>query len=217
MADIKIGRMVLGVCQTNCYFVYRTGNPEAIVIDPADNGDKIANALERNGFQVAGVLLTHGHFDHIMGCEALLDAVNANAAEPVKVYANEAEKELLQDARLNLSKSMQEPCTLEADVYVKDGDEITIAGMTCKVISTPGHTTGGTCYYFEEGSFVVCGDTLFAESVGRTDFPTGSMSTLVRSIKEKLFILPEETLAYPGHGDSTTIGHEKKYNPFCAE
>lgn len=217
MADIKIGRMVLGVCQTNCYFVYRTGNPEAIVIDPADNGDKIANALERNGFQVAGVLLTHGHFDHIMGCEALLDAVNANAAEPVKVYANEAEKELLQDARLNLSKSMQEPCTLEADVYVKDGDEITIAGMTCKVISTPGHTTGGTCYYFEEGGFVVCGDTLFAESVGRTDFPTGSMSTLVRSIKEKLFILPEETLAYPGHGDSTTIGHEKKYNPFCAE
>ena len=165
MADIKIGRMVLGVCQTNCYFVYRTGNPEAIVIDPADNGDKIANALERNGFQVAGVLLTHGHFDHIMGCEALLDAVNANAAEPVKVYANEAEKELLQDARLNLSKSMQEPCTLEADVYVKDGDEITIAGMTCKVISTPGHTTGGTCYYFEEGGFVVCGDTLFAESV----------------------------------------------------
>lgn len=217
MADIKIGRMVLGVCQTNCYFVYRTGNPEAIVIDPADNGDKIANALERNGFQVAGVLLTHGHFDHIMGCEALLDAVNANAAEPVKVYANEAEKELLQDACLNLSKSMQEPCTLEADVYVKDGDEITIAGMTCKVISTPGHTTGGTCYYFEEGGFVVCGDTLFAESVGRTDFPTGSMSTLVRSIKEKLFILPEETLAYPGHGDSTTIGHEKKYNPFCAE
>lgn len=213
MTDIKIGRMVLGMCQTNCYFVYRTGSPDAIVIDPADNGDRIADALERNGFKVAGVLLTHGHFDHIWGVEALVEAVNA----PIKVYAGEAEREVLSDPRKNVSKSMQRPCTLEADVYVKDGDEITIAGITCKVIATPGHTAGGICYYFEEGGFVVSGDTLFAESVGRTDFPTGSMGTLVRSIKEKLFVLPEETVAYPGHGDSTTIGHEKKYNPFCAE
>ena len=116
--------------------------------------------------------------------------------------------------RINPEPTVLEPVKY---VYVKDGEELNLAGMTCKVISTPGHTAGGTCYYFEEGGFVVCGDTLFAESVGRTDFPTGSMSTLVRSIKEKLFTLPEETTAYPGHGDSTTIGHEKKYNPFCAE
>lgn len=240
MADIKIGRMVLGMCQTNCYFVYRTGSPEAIVIDPADNGDKIAAALERNGFKVAGILLTHGHFDHIWGVEALVEAVNTKTQESadaengmsgagqgvsdagqtgarIKVYAGEAEREVLSDPRKNVSKSMQRPTTLEADVYVKDGEDITIAGITCKVISTPGHTAGGTCYYFEEGGFVVSGDTLFAESVGRTDFPTGSMGTLVRSIREKLFVLPEETVAYPGHGDSTTIGHEKKYNPFCAE
>lgn len=218
MADIKIGRMVLGMYQTNCYFVYRTGHPEAIVIDPADNGDKIADALERNGFQVAAVFLTHGHFDHIWGCEALLMAVNEKKqGDPVKLYAGEAEKELLQSPRMNVSQSMHRPCTLEADVYVKDGEELEIAGIKCKVLATPGHTAGGTCYYFEEAGFVVCGDTLFAESVGRTDFPTGSMSTLVRSIKEKLFTLPEETTAYPGHGDSTTIGHEKKYNPFCAE
>ncbi|MBE5883722.1 MAG: MBL fold metallo-hydrolase [Lachnospiraceae bacterium] len=229
MGDIKIGRMVLGMCQTNCYFVYRTGNPEAIVIDPADNGDRIADALERNGFRVAGVLLTHGHFDHIWGCEALLEAVktkaqkdvqdngalNEQSEESVKVYAGEAERELLQDARKNVSRSMNRPCTIEADVYVNDGEEITIAGITCKVLATPGHTIGGTCYYFEEGGFVVCGDTLFEESVGRTDLPTGSMGTLVRSIQDKLFTLPEETVAYPGHGDSTTIGHEKKYNPFC--
>lgn len=233
MSELKIGRMVLGMCQTNCYFVYRTGKPEALVIDPADQGEKIADALERNGFTVAGVLLTHGHFDHIWGCEALLEAVNVRknvasgeeekeaakplTAEPVKVYAGEAEREVLMDARKNVSQSMHRPCTLEADVYLKDGEELSIAGMTCKVLATPGHTAGGTCYYFEEGGFVVSGDTLFAESVGRTDFPTGSMGTLVRSIKEKLFILPEETLVYPGHGDSTTIGHEKKYNPFCAE
>ena len=99
-------------------------------------------------------------------------------------------------------------------MYVNDGEKITLAGMTFEVIATPGHTEGGCCYYFEEAGILVCGDTLFLESVGRTDFPTGSMGTLVRSIKEKLFILPDETVAYPGHGDSTTIGHEKKYNAF---
>lgn len=221
-SEIKIGRMVLGMYQTNCYFVYRTGHPEAIVIDPADNGDRIADALERNGFRVAAVFLTHGHFDHIWGCQALLDKVNGkNGSDKrdgkVQLYAGDAERELLQSPRMNVSQAMHRPCTVEADVYVKDGEELEIAGIKCKVLSTPGHTAGGVCYYFEEGGFVVCGDTLFAESVGRTDFPTGSMSTLVRSIKEKLFVLPEETKAYPGHGGSTTIGHEKKYNPFCAE
>jgi len=219
MAEIKIGRMVLGVCQTNCYFLYRTGTPDAIVVDPADNGDKIAAALERNGFRVAGILITHGHFDHILGCDALKAAANEaadqNGTEPIKVYACESEKELMQDARLNLSRGMSGAYTLDADVYVTDGEEITIAGMSCKVIATPGHTVGGCCYYFEEAGILISGDTLFQESVGRTDFPTGSMSTLVRSIKEKLFVLPDDTLVYPGHGDSTTIGSEKKYNPFC--
>ena len=98
---------------------------------------------------------------------------------------------------------------------LKDGQEISLEGMTCRVIATPGHTAGGCCYYFEEAGILLAGDTLFAESVGRTDFPTGSMGTLVRSIKEKLFTLPEDTRVYPGHGESTTIGHEKKCNPFC--
>ncbi len=219
MAEIKIGRMVLGVCQTNCYFLYRAGEGEAIVVDPADNGDRIADALDRNGFRVAGILITHGHFDHILGCDALKQAANEEAAkmgkEPVKVYASQAEREILTDARLNLSKGMSGAYTMEADVYVKEGEEITIAGMTCKVIETPGHTAGGCCYYFEEAGLLISGDTLFQESVGRTDFPTGSMSTLVRSIKDKLFVLPDETVVYPGHGDSTTIKLEKRYNPFC--
>ena len=218
MADVKIGRMVLGLYQTNCYFVYRTGHPEAIVIDSADNGEKIADALERNGFQVEAVFLTHGHFDHIWGLDELKNAVNAAAEadglEPVKVYAMEAEKELLRDAHKNVSEQAGRPCITSADVYLKDGQELTLAGMQCKVIATPGHTVGGCCYYFEEAGFLVAGDTLFAESVGRTDFPTGSMSTLVRSIKDKLFVLPDDTKVYPGHGESTTIAHEKEYNSF---
>lgn len=219
MSEIKIGRMVLGSCQTNCYFLYRVGESQAIVVDPADQGEKIYRALERNGFQVAGILLTHGHFDHIWGCKALREAANTAAgdrgAARVQVYACEAEKELLEDARKNVSEMAGRPYTMEADVYVKDGDRINIAGMSCRVIATPGHTAGGCCYYFEEPGFLLCGDTIFLESVGRTDFPTGSMSTLVRSVQEKIFVLPDDTKLYPGHGDDTTVEHEKRYNPFC--
>ena len=218
MSEIKIGRMVLGVCQTNCYFLYREGNQECIVVDPADQGVSIYSALQKNGFRVAAILLTHGHVDHIWGLDALRDAVNAAAesegAEPVKAYAHEAEKELLRDARKNVSEQAGRPCVTYADVYVKDGQEISAADMTCTVIGTPGHTSGGCCYYFKEAGFLLAGDTLFAESVGRTDFPTGSMGTLVNSIKEKLFVLPDDTKVYSGHGESTTIGHEKEYNPF---
>lgn len=219
MAELKIGRMVMGACQTNCYFVYREGEQKALVIDPPDQGEQIYRALARNHIEVAGILLTHGHFDHIWGVRGLKDAANEAAeamdAEPVKVYACEAEKTLLADAGMNVSKQAGRACTVFADGYVRDGEELTIAGITCKVIATPGHTSGGCCYYFEEAGLLISGDTLFQESVGRTDFPTGSMSALVRSIKEKLFVLPEETKVYPGHGDETTIAHEKKYNSFC--
>ena len=105
--------------------------------------------------------------------------------------------------------------TGSADKYLKDGEKITIADMTCKLIATPGHTVGSCCYYFEEAGILIAGDTLFTESVGRTDLATGSMSALSRSIKERLFALPDETKVYPGHGESTTIGHEKQYNPFA--
>lgn len=220
MDDLKIGRIVLGVCSTNTYFVYREGAEECIVIDPADYGRMIFANLNKNGLRVAGILLTHGHFDHIWGVEDLRAAANEVAEHhgyaAVQVYACDAERGLLGSARKNVSESAGRACTVDADVYVKDGAEIEIAGVRCRVIATPGHTEGGCCFYFEEAGFCVCGDTIFQESVGRTDLPTGSMGTLIRSIKEKLLVLPEDTKLYPGHGDSTTVGHEKKYNPFCA-
>lgn len=221
MSDLKIGRMVLGSVGTNTYFVYREGAEECIVIDPADYGRQIYANLKKNGLRAVGILLTHGHFDHIWGVEALRAAANEVAEnhgfDKVKVFAGEAERDLLGSARQNVSEDAGRACEIEADVYLEDGEEINIAGISCKVIATPGHTAGGCCFYFEEAGFCICGDTIFQESVGRTDFPTGSMGTLVRSIKEKLFVLPDETTLYPGHGDSTTVGHEKKYNPFCAE
>ena len=210
MGDLKIGRLMMGICQTNCYFVYQEGKSDVIFIDPADQGAYIYDALKERRFTVAGILLTHGHFDHIWGLEELREKSGA------PVYIWEQEKALLGDARLNVSAGAGRACSAEADVYVKDGEEITIAGMTCRLIGTPGHTEGSCCYYFPEGGFLVSGDTLFADSVGRTDLPTGDMGRLVRSIREKVFLLPDETKVYPGHGEATEIGYEKKYNPFCA-
>lgn len=208
MADLKIGRIVLGVCQTNCYFVYEEGKSEVIVFDPADKGDYIYNGLTEKGFRVAAILLTHGHFDHIWGVEKLKELSGA------KVYAFEGEKEVCENPSLNVSQGAGRPCAVKADVYVKDGEDIIIAGMTCRLIATPGHTQGSCCYYFENAKFLLSGDTLFQESVGRTDLPTGSMSTLVRSIREKLMPFPKDVKVYPGHGEATTIGYEKEYNPF---
>lgn len=209
MAELKIGRLTMGVCATNCYFIYEEGKEEVIFVDPADRGEEIYEALSQRGFSVAGILLTHGHFDHIWGLDALRKKSGA------KAYAYEGERELCRDVDLNVSERVGRACSVDADVYVKDGEEITIAGMSCKLIATPGHTSGSCCYYFKDGGFLLSGDTLFAESVGRTDLPTGSAGEIVRSIREKLFVLPDETRVYPGHGEMTTIGHEKEYNPFC--
>lgn len=199
---------MLGVCQTNCYFVYREGSSKVIFIDPADYGDQIFQAMKNNGFEVAAILLTHGHFDHIWGCSRLRQLTSA------PVYAYEGEEDVLLSSDLNVSAGAGRACTVKANTLLKDGEEVTIEDMTFKLIATPGHTQGSCCYYFEEANMLISGDTLFEESVGRTDLPTGSMSTLVRSVKDKLFELPDDVVVYPGHGDSTTIGHEKKYNPF---
>lgn len=210
MGKLKIGRLMLGICQTNCYFIYREGSQDVIFFDPADKGDYIYETLKEKGFQVKGILLTHGHFDHIWGVNRLKELSGA------PLYACEAEKVLCEDAVTNVSDQVGRPYTVSPDRYLQDNEEITIADMTCRLIATPGHTVGSCCYYFAEEGILIAGDTLFQDSVGRTDLATGSMSALVRSVKEKLFVLPEETKVYPGHGEATTIGHEKKYNPFLA-
>ena len=215
MSDIKIGRMVLSICQTNCYFLYREGQKgengltETIVIDPGDRGAQIYEALTQKGFHVNAILLTHGHFDHIWGANELRRLSGA------KIYAYEGEKSLCEDAEKNVSAQAGRPETVQADFYEKDGTVLSLAGFSLRLIATPGHTGGSWCYYLEKEKVLFSGDTLFEGSVGRTDFPTGSMSSLVRSIKEKLLVLPEDVVVYSGHGDTTTIGDEKKYNPYC--
>lgn len=209
MGKLKVGCMVLGSVQTNCYYVYGESGTEAMVIDPADRGDLIFEKLADEGLTVGGILLTHGHFDHVWGLEDLKRLSGA------KVYACLEEKELLEDAEMNVSAQMGRSCSVKADVFVGEGDVISAGGLCCRVIFTPGHTGGSCCFYFEGDGVLFSGDTLFLESVGRTDFPTGSGGALGRSLREKLAVLPEDTLVYPGHGDVTTIGHEMMYNPFC--
>ncbi|MBO6297699.1 MAG: MBL fold metallo-hydrolase [Lachnospiraceae bacterium] len=208
MAELKIGKMTLGSGMTNCYFVYREGEKGVIFFDPAAQGDYIYEKMKEHGFEIEVILLTHGHFDHIGGVDALRKASGA------KVYALEPEKVLLQDPYVNVSAQMHAKVTVEADGFLQDGEELEYGGKKCKVIATPGHTIGGCCFYFEEAGILICGDTIFAESVGRTDFPTGNMKKLLASIEDKIFTLPEDTKLYPGHGPATTVGHEKENNPF---
>lgn len=209
MSELKIGRMVLSMCQTNCYYVYREGSQEVVFIDPGDRGVQIYEALKQKGLQVGAILLTHGHFDHIWGANDLRRMSGA------RIYAYEGERDVFGDANLNVSAEAGRPETVDVDVYEKDGAVLTLCGMTFRLIATPGHTHGSCCYYMEEEKVLFVGDTLFEGSVGRTDLPTGSMGTLVRSIKDKLLVLPDEVAVYPGHGDETTIGEEKRYNPYC--
>lgn len=208
MAELKIGRMVLGSFSTNCYFLYDDDKKEAIVVDPADQGTGIFHKLKEKGFGVAGILLTHGHFDHILGVKELKDMSGA------KTYMLKEEVPLSTDTNKNLSEMFGHPLTFTPDVEVSDNEVITIAGISCRVLATPGHTAGSCCYYFEDAGFLLCGDTVFLESVGRTDYPTGSGSRLAQSVRDKIFTLPDDIKLYPGHGDFTTVGHEKKYNPF---
>ncbi len=207
---LKIGRIVMGSVQTNCYFVYEEGKNKILVIDPADRGDYLYEKFQEKGFQVAAILLTHGHFDHILGCDKLRELTGA------KVYAWDAEKEICEDPAMNVSEMAGRAVTATVDEYLREGTVMSIEGIEFKLIGTPGHTVGSCCFYFEKDGILVSGDTLFEGSVGRTDFPTGSGAALSRSLKEKLMCLPDEVKVFPGHGDFTTIGQERKYNPFCA-
>lgn len=205
---MKIVQYCVGQVQTNCYFVINEETQQMLIVDPGASAPLLAEEIRKQDLKPEAILLTHGHFDHAMAAEELAGIFD------IKIYAHEAEKETLEQPGLNASGMLGRRDKYRADVFVKDKEVLQLAGMELEVLHTPGHTEGGCCYYIEKEQVLFSGDTLFCQSVGRTDFPRGSMSQIVRSIKEKLLPLPDEVKVYPGHMEPTSIGMERVSNPF---
>ncbi len=208
MNDFRIKTLVLGPLQTNSYVIYNNKSKEAIVVDPAAEAEKIINFLKEYDLVCRAIMLTHGHFDHILGVKDLKEATGAH------VYAHEEEVDLLENPNLNASSQVGQAYTVKVDVTLKDEQILDLIGQKIKVIHTPGHTAGGVCYLFEEENVLISGDTLFQASIGRSDFPTGNGRVLIDSIRTKLMVLDENIDVYPGHGNPTSIGYEKRHNQF---
>lgn len=206
--NLAIRMMVLGPVQTNCYFLINEDTKEVLIVDPADRAQKIIEWINSEGLKPVAILLTHGHFDHIMGVQGVKKEYD------IPIYASKDEVEVLAEPQINVSTMMGAYLSMKADELFSDGDVLELAGMKLKVISTPGHTIGSVCFYMEEEKVLISGDTLFEASVGRSDFPTGSSCQLIESIKTRLFVLPDDTDVFPGHGGTTTIAYEKAHNPF---
>lgn len=208
MEHMKIGQCRVGMVMTNCYGLLNTETKEMILVDPGDSPETVSRMVDQLEGKPVAILLTHGHYDHILAVEALRDRYK------VPVYACRKEERLLGDTSLNLTGQVRRPVALHPEMLVDDLERFTLAGFSIQAIHTPGHTEGSVCYYFPEENLLVSGDTLFHGSVGRTDLPTGNGREIMASLKRLLEMLPEDTDVLPGHESATTIGYEKRYNPF---
>ncbi len=207
---MKIIPFVLGALATNAYLVFDEETNRAMIIDPAAEADVLIKALDKYGLSLQKIVLTHGHADHIGALNGLREKF-----PEVPVYMHEEDAEYLTNPALNLSAYQAEKIVCEpADFYLKPGEKVSLDDITLEVLHTPGHTPGSISLYAKDYDIVFSGDALFNGSVGRTDFPGGSMEVLLQGIREELLPLPEETIVLSGHGPSTTIGEEKQWNPF---
>ena len=214
---MKLFKHVVRSMDQNVYFYYDENTMEGVVIDPGNNAEIIMSLVEENNIKVKAILLTHGHFDHI----GAIPKIRQKYDWPIAVH--DWEVDVLSQEGLNFSElgSQSKP-----NIILQDGDIITVGEAELKVIHTPGHTVGGVCFYSEKDNLVFTGDTLFYASIGRTDFhnppvrdgkgfpESENFERIITAIKEKLYILPDDTTVYPGHGRESRIGFEKKYNPF---
>ncbi|CAG1066127.1 Hydroxyacylglutathione hydrolase GloC [uncultured bacterium] len=203
--------VIVGALEVNCYIVWDKDSGDGVIIDPGADAAEVEAAARERGVKVRCVLNTHGHFDHV-GADA---AIKAAFGAPVAIHPDDAP--LMADAHEHgIFFGVSTPKQPEPDMLLKDGQAVEFGGLRLRVIHTPGHTRGGICLYIEDGKILFTGDTLFAGSVGRTDFEGGSMDDLMASITRKLLPLGDEVRVLPGHGPESTIGEEKEINPFLA-
>ena len=201
--------IVVGELGVNCYLLADSETKEGIVIDPGADSGNILSAIKANGIKVLYILNTHGHFDHIGGNRRVAEVTGA------RLMINKEDEPFLSRASKSATMyGLKAEDSPPPSSYLAEGDVISFGRHSVKVIHIPGHSPGGSCFYLEKEGLLMSGDSLFAESIGRTDLPGGSQAELVLSIRSKLLVLPEETRVFPGHGPSTTIGHEKKFNPY---
>lgn len=200
-------RIPAGVYAANCYIIYSEISREGIVVDPGGDVEIILGKIDENKLSIKYIVLTHGHGDHIGGVIELNKSLN------VPVLVHEADKELMEDANKNMSVIMSfGPLEFSPDSLLKDGDVIEFGKLEAEVIHTPGHTQGCICLKIQDHLFT--GDTLFKGSIGRTDLYGGDYDTIIHSLRGKILPLDDNVIVLPGHGESSTIREEKKYNPY---
>ena len=207
MAKLSVDYLELGMLPTNTYFVKNEDTGECLIIDPSDGAGRIVSWLDQHGAKPAAIYLTHGHDDHIGSVNELKRKYG------LLCYIAKEEEEFVESTYYNLSGMFGHPRVIEPDLFFVDGQTVSVLGTKAEIILTPGHTVGSECIYFPDEKLLFTGDTLFQESVGRTDFPGGSTLDLIGSVK-KLMKLPDDVHVYPGHGPQTDIGHERKHNPY---
>lgn len=208
--DYFLERIVVGPLQVNCFLLGCRQSGQAMIIDPGDEPEKIVAAVDRAEAAICGILLTHGHYDHIGAVAELREKYDC----PVLIHS--AEAQTLTDPQANFSAFTGDPVSgPAAERLLEDNDSVEIGTLKIAVSHTPGHSPGGIALHYND--FAIVGDLIFLMSIGRTDLPGGSYQQLEDSIRTRIYTLPDETRLYPGHGEPTTVGFEKQHNQFVPE